>query len=132
MVQGGEEDSDAEEDDQTQLQNIEERLLQFDPKFTEDETLEGRAHAKNALINAFVRGGQEGRFDPEDMRMNHQLHLNVERIRVPEAWFQPGMFGQDYAGIGEMAGWIMNGYDEEQRKKMMQVSPQCLVTLSLS
>lgn len=54
--------------------------------------------------------------------MNHQLHLNVERIRVPEAWFQPGMFGQDYAGIGEMAGWIMNGYEEEQRRKMMQVS----------
>lgn len=95
--------------------------MQYDSKFTEDETFEGRAHAKNALINAFVRGGQEGKFNPEDMRMNHQLHLNVERIRVPEAFFQPDMFGQDYAGIGELAGWIMNGYDEDLRKRMMQV-----------
>jgi actin-related protein 5 len=84
--------------------------------------LEGRAYAKNALINAFVRGGQEGKYNPEDVKMNHQLHLNVERIRVPEAFFQPGMFGQDYAGIGELAGWIMNGYEEEQRRRMMQVS----------
>ena len=120
--QGGEEDSDAEEDDQTLLQTIEGQLLQYDPKFNEDETYEGRAHAKNALINAFVRGGQEGKFNPEDMRMNHQLHLNVERIRVPEAFFQPDMFGQDYAGIGELAGWIMNGYDEDLRRRMMQVS----------
>jgi hypothetical protein len=56
--------------------------------------------------------------------MNHQLHLNVERIRVPEAFFQPDMFGQDYAGIGELAGWIMNGYDEDLRRRMMQASQQ--------
>jgi hypothetical protein len=61
------------------------------------------------------------------MRMNHQLHLNVERIRVPEAFFQPDMFGQDYAGIGELAGWIVNGYDEDLRRRMMQVRPQILL-----
>jgi actin-related protein 5 len=61
------------------------------------------------------------------MRMNHQLHLNVERIRVPEAFFQPDMFGQDYAGIGELAGWIMNGYDEDLRRRMMQVSHRNLL-----
>lgn len=104
------------------LQNIEDRLLQYDPSFTEDETLEGRAQAKNALINAFVRGGLEGKFDPDDVRTNHQLHLNVERIRVPETWFQPSMFGVDSAGIGELAGWVLNGYEEEQRRRMMQVS----------
>lgn len=56
------------------------------------------------------------------MRQNHQLHLNVERIRVPETWFQPGMFGIDSAGLGEVAGWVLNGYEEEQRRRMMQVS----------
>lgn len=121
-AKGGEEDSDAEEDDQTLLSNIEDRLLQYDPNFSETQTLEGRAQAKNALINAFVRGGQQGKFNPDDVRANHQLHLNVERIRVPEAWFQPSMFGIDSAGIAELAGWVLNGYDEEQRRAMMQVS----------
>lgn len=120
--QGGEDDSDAEEEEQTLLQNIEERLLQFDPKFTELETLEGRAQARNALINAFVRGGSGAKFNPDDTRASHQIHLNVERIRVPETWFQPSMFGLDSAGLGELAGWVLNGYEEEQRRRMMQVS----------
>lgn len=120
--QGGEEDSDAEEDDLTTLQSIESRLLQHDTTFTEDDTMVGRAQVKNALINAFVRGGAADRFDPTDLRQSYQLHLNVERIRVPEAYFQPAMFGVDSAGLGEVAGWLLNGFEEEQRRKMMQVS----------
>lgn len=82
----------------------------------------GRAQVKNALINAFVRGGGSERFDPGDLQHSYQLHLNVERIRVPETWFQPAMFGIDSAGLGEVAGWLLNGFEEEQRRKMMQVS----------
>lgn len=82
----------------------------------------GRVQVKNALINAFVRGGGNEKFDPEDLQQSYQLHLNVERIRVPETWFQPAMFGIDSAGIGEVAGWLLNGFEEEQRRKMMQVS----------
>jgi actin-related protein 5 len=84
--------------------------------------MEGRAHAKNALVNAFVRGGNEERFNPDSMEQNYQLHLNVERIRVPEALFQPSMFGQDCAGLGEVAGWVLNGFDEDVRRRIMQVS----------
>ena len=84
--------------------------------------MEGQAHAKNALINAFVRGGSNGRYEPEDIRQSHQLHLNIERIRVPEAWFQPSMFALDCAGLGEIGGWLLNGFEEEERKRMMQVS----------
>ena len=121
-VKGGEDESEAEEDDQTLLDNIESRLLQYDPGFTEDDTMQGRAYAKNALINAFVRGGSQQKFDPSNLEQTHQLHLNVERIRVPETWFQPSMFGVDSAGLGELAGWVLNGYEEEQRRRMMQVS----------
>jgi actin-related protein 5 len=96
--------------------------LQYDPSFTEDDTLSGRAHAKNALINAFMHGGNKERFNPDDLKQAYQLHLNVERIRVPETWFQPSMFGQDSAGLGEIAGWVLGGFEEEQRKRMMQVS----------
>ncbi|KAK8845440.1 hypothetical protein IAR55_006153 [Kwoniella newhampshirensis] len=117
---GGDDESDAEEDDQALLESIETRLLQYDPAFTEEQTMLGRAEAKNKLINAFVRGGSDGKFDPEDVEQSHQLHLNVERVRVPETWFQPSMFGVDSAGVGEIAGWVLNGFEEEERKRLMQ------------
>jgi len=120
--QGNDEESDAEEDDLTQLQFIEQQLLQHDTAFTEDDTMEGRVNVKHALINAFVRGGTTERFDPENLEQSHQLHLNVERIRVPETWFQPSMFGLDCAGLGEVAGWVLNAFEEEERRRLMQVS----------
>ena len=104
------------------MQSIEDRLLQYDPEFTEDNTMEGRVHVKHALVNAFVRGGSDERFDPENLAHSHQLHLNVERIRVPETCFQPGMFGIDSAGVGEVAGWVLNGFEESERRRLMQVS----------
>lgn len=116
----------------TLLTSLESRLLQHDPQFNEDDTMLGRAHAKNALINAFVRGGAggsgvAGRYDPTDVKQTYQLHLNVERVRVPETWFQPAMFGLDSAGLGEIAGWVLNGYEEEQRRRMMQVSGEAVL-----
>ena len=120
--QGGDDESDAEEDDLTLLQSIENRLLQYDPTFSVDDTKDGRAHAKNALVNAFVRGGSDGKFNSNNLTETYQLHLNVERIRVPETWFQPSIFGLDSAGIGEIAGGILNSFDEDTRKSMMQVS----------
>ena len=116
-----EEESDAEEDDLNQLQSIETRLLQYDASFTEDDTMVSRANVKNALINAFIRGGSSERYDPNNLEQSYQLHLNVERIRVPETWFQPSMFGIESAGIGEVAGWVLNGFEEEQKKRMIQV-----------
>ncbi|WVQ93832.1 hypothetical protein IAU59_000910 [Kwoniella sp. CBS 9459] len=119
---GGDDESEAEEDDQTALQSIESRLLQYDPTFTEEMTLTGRAEAKNKLINAFVRGGipPSQKYDPDDLQLHHQLHLNVERIRVPETWFQPSMWGIDSAGLGEVSGWVLNGFEEEERRRLMQ------------
>ncbi|TYJ51768.1 hypothetical protein B9479_007640 [Cryptococcus floricola] len=119
-IDGGDEESDAEEDDQTLLESIESRLLQYDPTFSEEHTMFGRAEAKNRLLNAFVRGGSSEKYDPEDLAQAHQLHLNIERIRVPEVWFQPSIVGLDNAGLGEAAGWILNGFSEENKKRLMQ------------
>jgi actin-related protein 5 len=94
--------------------------------------MEGRLEAKNALITAFVRGGSSEKYDPLNLDQGCQLHLNVERIRVPETWFQPSMFGLDSAGLGEVAGWVLNGFEEEQRKKMMQVSGLLIPTRSIA
>ncbi|WVN87297.1 uncharacterized protein L203_102475 [Cryptococcus depauperatus CBS 7841] len=117
---GGDEDSDAEEEDETLLQSIESRLLQYDPTFTEEQTMQGQLEAKNCLLNAFIRGGSTEKFDPDDVRQIHQLHLNVERIRVPEVWFQPSISGLDSAGLSEVTGWILNGFGEEERRRLMQ------------
>lgn len=118
---GGEEDSDAEEDDLLQLETVETKLSQYDPSFTEDDTMEGRVRLKNALLNAFVRGGTDGRFDADNLEQSYQIHLNVERVRVPETWFQPSMFGVDSAGVGELSGWLLNGFDDDVRARLMQV-----------
>ncbi|ODN97180.1 hypothetical protein I350_08160 [Cryptococcus amylolentus CBS 6273] len=119
-IDGGDEDSDAEEDDQALLESIESRLLQYDPTFSEEHTMFGRAEANNRLLNAFVRGGSSEKYDPEDLAQAHQLHLNIERIRVPEVLFQPSIVGLDNAGLGEAAGWILNGFSEENKKRLMQ------------
>jgi actin-related protein 5 len=116
----GGDDSDAEEDDLAQVETLEAKLLQYDPKFTDDDTMEGRARVKNALLNAFVRGGNHGTYDPESLEQSYQINLNVERIRVPETWFQPSMFGVDSAGVGEIAGWLLNGFDDDTRARLMQ------------
>jgi actin-related protein 5 len=45
----------------------------------------------------------------------------VERIRVPEVWLQPQIAGVDSAGIAELAGWLLNGFPDEERRRLMQV-----------
>ena len=47
-------------------------------------------------------------FNPESQREINQIHLNVERIRVPEVVFQPSIAGLDQAGIVEIAANILN------------------------
>ena len=47
--------------------------------------------------------------DPESQREAHQIHLNVERIRVPEVIFQPSIAGVDQAGLVEIIEGIVMG-----------------------
>lgn len=71
-------------------------------------------------MNAFIRSDQ--RYEPDNAQQAHQIHLNVERIRVPETWFDPGMAGVDSAGLAEVAGWLLNGFTEQERQRMVKVS----------
>ena len=57
-------------------------------------------------MHAFLRGPRP--FDSESQKEAHQLHLNVERIRVPEVVFQPAIAGVDQAGLVEIAADIIN------------------------
>lgn len=120
MTQEGAEDQDAEAEDLALIAEIEAKLLTHDPTFAMTDTFASLSTRQSPLISAFLRGNSQP-YDPDDMAQNYQLHLNVERLRVPETWFQPGIAGVDSAGVGEIAGWLLNGFGEEERRRMMQV-----------
>ncbi|KAJ5618811.1 hypothetical protein N7510_002795 [Penicillium lagena] len=99
-------DEEEEEDLGGMLNNIEQELLEYDPEFTENHTLAAQTDWTKSLVHAFLRGPWP--FDGESHREAHQLHLNVERIRVPEVVFKPSIAGVDQAGLIEIAADIIN------------------------
>lgn len=127
--------------DQDHIQDLETRLLKYDPTFTVDDTMEAITNRQSALVHAFLRGNepQPGvtredddvgngtamdvhQRQEEELAQAYRLHLNVERIRIPEVWFQPSIAGVDCAGVAELAGYLLDSFGEEDKKKMMQVS----------
>lgn len=98
-------DEDEEKDLSSSLQAVEEQLLKYDPEFTENHTLAAQSDWSKSLVHMFLRGPWP--FDAESQREAHQLHLNVERIRVPEVVFQPSIAGVDQAGLVEIAADIV-------------------------
>lgn len=103
----GEQSEDEEEEDLgAGLKIIEAQLLKHDPGFSESNTMEARSDWTKSLVHAFLRGPRP--FNIESQQEVHQIHLNVERIRVPEVLFQPSIAGLDQAGIVEIAADIIN------------------------
>ncbi|KAK0930259.1 Actin-related protein 5 [Friedmanniomyces endolithicus] len=105
-AEDGEED-DEEEDLAAQLKAVEAQLLQYDPEFTEQSTQEAQRDWTKSLQHAALRGPYP--YDPESARESAQMHLNVERIRVPEVLFQPSIAGVDQAGIVELIETLLGG-----------------------
>lgn len=99
-------DDEEEEDLSKDLKTLETQLLKYDPTFTEESTREAQSDWTKSLLHAFYHGPYS--FDPESQRETNQIHLNVERIRVPEVVFQPSIAGLDQAGIVEIAAGILN------------------------
>lgn len=103
----GEHSEDEEEEDLVAgLKGVEEQLLKYDPTFNESNTLEAQSDWTQSLMHAFLRGPRP--FDPDSQQEAHQIHLNVERIRVPEVVFQPSIAGLDQAGIVDIVADITN------------------------
>ncbi|KAJ5110505.1 Actin-like protein arp5 [Penicillium argentinense] len=112
-------DDEEEEDLGGMLNNLEQELLQYDPEFTENHTLAAQSDWTKSLVHAFLRGPWP--FDPESQREAHQLHLNVERIRVPEVVFKPSIAGVDQAGLVEIAADIVNQrFSSEDRTRLLK------------
>ncbi|KAL9615283.1 MAG: hypothetical protein Q9167_000254 [Letrouitia subvulpina] len=103
---GEQSDDEEEEDLAAGLKAVEAQLLKHDPGFDESNTLEAQSDWSKSLVHAFLRGPRP--FDSQSQQELHQLHLNVERIRVPEVIFQPSIAGLDQAGIVDIVADIFN------------------------
>ncbi|PWW72977.1 actin-like ATPase domain-containing protein [Tuber magnatum] len=115
--------SDEDEEDNElakELKAIEDQLLLHDPHFDRNDTQEAKSDWRASLLHAFTHGVRE--HDLDDQAQGCQIHLNVERIRVPEVFFQPGMAGLDQAGVIEIAGDILlqRVADEQVRERMLR------------
>ena len=100
------ESEDDEERTIEALRRLEGILLLHDAAFDESQLVDAEKDPSKSLIHAFLRGAT-GPFDHNDPAQMHQLHLNVERIRVPEVLFSPGIAGVDQAGLIEISSGIM-------------------------
>lgn len=121
VATGGDQSEDEEEEDvNTSLKTIEAQLIEYDPDFTAEHTLAAQSDWTKSLVHAFLRGPWP--FDAESQREAYQMHLNVERIRVPEVVFQPSIAGIDQAGIVEIAADIINQRfsAEEDRTRLLK------------
>lgn len=71
-------------------------------------------------------------FDPGNPEQAAQLHLNVERIRVPEVICQPSLGGVDSAGIIEVIEHILKSFSASERDRLTQASPPDILSLVLA
>ncbi len=106
VAMGEESEHEEEEDLDAEINNVEAQLLKFDPGFSESKTMAAQKDWTKSLLHAFLRGPRP--FDSESQQETHQLHLNVERIRVPEVVFQPAIAGLDQAGLVNIAADMAN------------------------
>ena len=96
----------GEEDLESAVRALEADLLEYDQNFEYDQTLDAQKDWSKSLLHAFRHGPRP--FDPASPAETHRIHLNVERIRVPEVLVQPtAIAGVDQAGIVEIAGDIL-------------------------
>ncbi|KAF7732280.1 Nuclear actin-protein involved in chromatin remodeling [Apophysomyces ossiformis] len=114
-----EDESDEEEEDLSLLNQYESLLLQYDPEFLPEHSYEATSSPTNTLLHLLARGLYPP-YDPTDIGQMHQLHVNVERVRVPEVLFQPSIIGLDQAGLVETVNDIVKTFEPDQRSKVMK------------
>ncbi|KAJ3283997.1 Nuclear actin-protein involved in chromatin remodeling [Borealophlyctis nickersoniae] len=112
-------DSDDEESESTALAKLDDLLITHDPTFVPEDIYDETAALRHTIMYRLAHGSSAA--DPnEDPRVANQIHLNVERIRVPEVMFQPSIVGLDQAGIVETFGDILKRFGEAERGRMVQ------------
>ncbi|ORX94082.1 actin-like ATPase domain-containing protein [Basidiobolus meristosporus CBS 931.73] len=118
FLQSKEDDSEAEEEDAALLEQYEATLLKYDENFLPDDVLEAQNSWQTSTLHRFYYGFQP--LEADDMAQQYQLHLNVERIRVPEVLFQPTIIGLDQAGLVETINDTLHRFNADQRSNMVK------------
>ncbi|KAI9309010.1 hypothetical protein BJ944DRAFT_254252 [Cunninghamella echinulata] len=114
-----EDESDEEEEDLALINHYESQLLQYDPDFLPEHSFEASSSTTNTLLHQLAHGIYPP-YDPTDVGQSHQLHVNIERVRVSEVLFQPSILGLDQAGIVETIDDIVKTFDINTRKRIQK------------
>lgn len=107
-----EEYEEMEENIENEIREVDEQLEKHDPDYWK---LESEQDIENNGMNdditmLFYHGASEGL----DIAKAYQIHLNIERIRVPEVLFQPSIMGIDSAGIVEILNDVFQRHEDTQ------------------
>ena len=92
---------------------VEEKISQFDPNFDPDE----EERKKRPMLNMITHGVNF----TNTLQEQHQMHLNVERIRVPEILFEPPIIGMDQAGLAQVLKEVYSNLTFESRNQIAKV-----------
>ncbi|SSD60088.1 probable Actin-related protein 5 [Saccharomycodes ludwigii] len=111
---------EAIEEEYKKIIDLEKILLEHDPNFTEEDTLDAQYDWRNSILHLFLRGPRP--HDSEDSHQQHQMHLNVERIRVPEILFEPSIAGLDQAGVSELSKRIVLGKFGSSNRELSEIT----------
>ncbi|KAJ2402926.1 Nuclear actin-protein involved in chromatin remodeling [Coemansia sp. RSA 2559] len=109
-----EEEAEEDEDDEAELGKYNKLLEKHAPDYLENMDRKARAKIESTTMYRFTEGCQPAILEkPAALQKldnatiisraarEYQLHLNVERIRVPEIIFRPSLIGIDQAGLVE-------------------------------
>ncbi|PIA19163.1 actin-like ATPase domain-containing protein [Coemansia reversa NRRL 1564] len=109
-----EDEAEEDEEDEAELERYNKQLSLHAPDYLESLDRAARGKIENATMYRFTEGCEQAilekpaapqKLDNEAIvarvAREYQLHLNVERIRVPEIIFRPGLVGLDQAGLLE-------------------------------
>lgn len=107
-----EEYEEMEENIENEIREVDEQLEKHDPDYWKLESEEevGNNGMNDDVSMLFYHGTSEG----QDIAKAYQIHLNIERIRVPEVLFQPSIMGIDSAGIVEILNDTFQRYGDTQ------------------
>ncbi|RKP05880.1 hypothetical protein THASP1DRAFT_25700 [Thamnocephalis sphaerospora] len=110
------EEDQEDEEEQEELEFLEGFLNEHDAGFLDRHKNQLGWSDKSPLLRRFFWA------DAGDSTIEtaHQLQLNVERVRVPEVLFQPGIMGIDQAGIGEILEDLIKRLDANAQSSMLK------------
>ena len=103
----------------SRLEELETKIVKYDSSFIPGEW--GQEQDPFPLLTRIRHGSQSVPTADSPLAEQYQVHLNVERIRVPEIFFEPAIIGVDSAGIIEAVESVLKGLQPRERELISQV-----------